>query len=922
MPGRERLDRRRDKFFVAFGSLGVRFPTITIAVLLVLSLAGAALATQLKITTSRFGLVDSDNWYQSRMIAFFDAFGFPDSPVALVEGGTVEQRREVVDRFTDELESEPLFEGRVLGHIGAEDVPEVLLVSQPGAIAELRRSLPPGTDFPSAIEGGLEGIFAMLEAQMLGVLDGEVEVDPSQSDDQLVKLAALARALDAKLAEDAGVGEGPDTEALLAIFAGEGDSPLPSPEDMRARGLDEDGYFVSKSGEHLLVAVFPEFTGDEVEDYAPAVDRLRAIRDGLELPEGMQIRLTGIPLLAVDEQQVLSRGLAMSSAAAGLGIFVLLMWAFRSWRRAMVALLSIGVGTVISLGALYLLYGALDPITSSFAAVLMGLGIDFAVHLLARYDEELRRGARRGEALFTALRFAGPGVVTGAVTTALAFLTVATTEFTSYGQMGVITAIGLMVSLLASLILLPLILGRGDLDNEELPPKPLPAIEFVPRLVRKSPFLILLAGVVLALAGVARIPDYDPRYLDMLPKAWESTEALSTLEQDGAMSPWLAWVTADDLDEARERAEALRGLGSVERVDSPTDMLPALDDAAIAKLRADFDGLERDPDWVKLAGRDPKPADLAKRVQGVVDALDELAFAAEQAGQDDSLAKIRDAKAAFEGLHARLESVPPERGAETLDKIEEDMARLLAPAWATAKAVAARGGWSVEDIPERFARRFVARDGSGRLAVYAYPTGAIASVEGGIEGARQFSEDLESVDPNAAGQGISLYRHNDMIVSGFKRASLFSLCLVLALLLLDFASLRKSLLALFPVLVGMGWMFGVFTLLGMRLNVATIVVIPLILGIGIDAGVHMMHRWEINSRSHHGRARLDEIIRGTGGAIVLSSLTTMVGFAGLLVGQHQGMVRLGGSMVIGIGCTLLASVVVLPALLVLLDRAR
>jgi predicted RND superfamily exporter protein len=150
----------------------------------------------------------------------------------------------------------------------------------------------------------------------------------------------------------------------------------------------------------------------------------------------------------------------------------------------------------------------------------------------------------------------------------------------------------------------------------------------------------------------------------------------------------------------------------------------------------------------------------------------------------------------------------------------------------------------------------------------------------------------------------------------------FSFCLVVVLLLLDFANVRKAVLALFPVLVGMGWTVGVMALVGMRLNVATIVVIPLILGIGVDAGIHMIHRCDINARTHAGRAKLDEVMRGTGGAVVLSSLTTILGFMGLLFGVHLGMVQLGAAMVIGVACTLVAGVLVLPALLLVLDEAE
>ncbi|PRP90561.1 putative membrane protein YdgH [Enhygromyxa salina] len=919
MSRRGRIDRKRDKFYVVFGRLGIRWPVTVSVVLALLTIFGAVFASQLTIKTSRVGMVDEDNWYQRRIVEFHEEFGHHDSPVAIVAGGTAQDRRATVDAFVAELEQDEMFRGRVLARIEAEDIAETLLVREPGKLAELRRQLPPDADLPAALERGTEGIFGLLEAQLLAALDGEIEVDPSGADAQLAQLAELAKALDAKLAADAGVGEGVDTNALLASLAGDRGAVFPDAQELRERGLDEDGYLVSNDGQRLLVVVFAEFAGDEVYDFNPAVVRLRELASALEHDE-VSVTLTGLPFLVVDEETALAAGMLRASAATGLGIFLLLMLAFRSLRRAAVALLPIGVGTIVSLGAMYLMFESLDPITSSFAAVLMGLGIDFSVHLLARYDEDLRQGRTRREALFSSLSKAGPGVVTGAVTTALAFLTVATTEFTSYARMGVITAIGLLVALLAALLLLPVTLGRGNLEVHEHPPKPLGKIGFLARIVRGSPLLIVLGALTLSLVGTSVMPTFNPRYLEFLPRSFESTQGLQTLEDDGAMTPWFAWVTADDLDEARRSADSLRSMDSVARVESPTDILPELSDERLAKLRADFEGLERDPDWTKLSAREPSPAALAKQVLGVVDALDELGFAAEQGGRDT--ASITAARQAFSDLRTRLETTPVAEATATLSELEQQMATLMGPAWATARAVAARGRWVPSDLPDLFERRFVAGDGSGRIALYVYPAGDVTSGVNSNAPARRFTEELESVDPHAAGQGVSLYHHNVMILDGFKRASFFSLCLVVVLLLLDFANLRKSLLALSPVLIGMGWMVGVFALVGLRLNVATIVVMPLALGIGVDAGVHMMHRWEINARSHGGRARIDEVISGTGGAVVLSSLTTMVGFAGLLLGGHLGMVQLGATMVIAIGCTMIASVVVLPALLLVLDKAE
>lgn len=915
---KRRLDRGRDRVYVAFGRLGIRYPLLIASILAVLTIIGGVLASQLSITTSRVGMVAEDNWYQRRMVEFYESFGFPDSPVAIVEGGTVEQRRATVDDFVAALEQDELFRGRVLARIEAEDVAETLLVSAPGNLAAFRSALPPDADVPAALERGLEGVFGLLEAQLLGALDGEIAIDPNDADARLAQLAGLAKALDAKLAADAGQGEGVDTDALLTAL-GERPEALPAAEQLRERGLDEEGYFVSNDGLRLLIVAFPEFSGDEVADFQPTVERMRELAAAHE-HDGVSITLTGLPFLVVDEETALARGMMRASAATGLGIFLLLLIAFRSFKRSVVALLPILVGTVVSLGAMFLLFQTLDPITSSFAAVLMGLGIDFSVHLMARYDEDLRLGRTRREALFSSLSKAGPGVVTGALTTALAFLTVSTTEFTSYGRMGVITAIGLMVGLATSLLLLPVTLGRGDLEAKESPREHLGDMSKLAKLVRSSPLLIIIAAVALALLGVVSTPSFNPRFLEFLPRSWESTQGLKTLEDDGALTPWFAWVTADDLDEARRRAESLRSMDSVARVDSPTDLLPELDEDRLAKLRLDFAGIERDPDWAKLAARSPDPAALAKQVLGVVDALDELAFAAEQAGRDT--ASILATKQAFVQLRKRLETTPVASASGTLDSIEDQMASVLGRAWASARAVAERGHWLTSDLPDMFELRFVARDGSDRVVLYAYPAGDVTSGANHNAPARRFAEDLESVDPDAAGQGVSLLHHNDMILGGFKRAALFSLCLVVALLLLDFANVRKALLALFPVLVGMGWTLGLMALVGMRINVATIVVIPLILGIGVDAGIHMIHRCDINARTHAGRAKLDEVLSGTGGAVVLSSLTTIVGFAGLLFGVHLGMVQLGAAMVIGVACTLVAGVLVLPALLVVLDEAE
>jgi predicted RND superfamily exporter protein len=126
-----------------------------------------------------------------------------------------------------------------------------------------------------------------------------------------------------------------------------------------------------------------------------------------------------------------------------------------------------------------------------------------------------------------------------------------------------------------------------------------------------------------------------------------------------------------------------------------------------------------------------------------------------------------------------------------------------------------------------------------------------------------------------------------------------------------------------PTAIGWLWMTGLMAAFDLRFDVANVVSMPLVLGIGIAFGVHMMHRCrEEEDEGHPIEQRLDVVVRGTGGAIAIAALTTMVGFGGLMVAAHGGMKSFGGLMMLGIGLSLLATVLVLPALLLVIRRVR
>jgi hypothetical protein len=294
--------------------------------------------------------------------------------------------------------------------------------------------------------------------------------------------------------------------------------------------------------------------------------------------------------------------------------------------------------------------------------------------------------------------------------------------------------------------------------------------------------------------------------------------------------------------------------------------------------------------------------------------MEEVAFALRQA--DRPSAGADDVKVALASLQHTLTTLP-DGGRAALGALESEVAALLERAFATARRVADRGGYLPSDLPDLFKARFMSRDGKA-LALYVYPAGDIWQPDV----AARFSAEVEQVDPNAAGLAVSIHEHERMIVTGFERAAVVAVLLVVAALFVDFRNTRDIVLALVPLLTGWVWMLGAMAVLGLTFNVANVVVLPLLLGIGVDAGAQIVHRCRDSEAERCGQASVDDLLRGTGGAVLLVSATTIAGFAALMVADYGAMKSLGLIMTIGMTFCLAASLLVLPALLVVIGRAR
>ncbi len=904
--------------FQSLVTLATRWPRACLLAIALLVAASALVVVlgPLDVSTSRQTLVSEELPHQARLMEFYRRFGMPDSAVLVLSGGTAEQRREVVDRLLPRLERLPELRSRVLGRIGPEQLAEALFFHAPGLLDELARAV--REQGPAALRGELAAWTRYFEQRIQEGLSGE-SPDPFAS-------------------PAAGGGGEPSPERALGLLAGVlqaangqlgGDGSRLRLGELLEQGrsagqsLDDYGYLASADGRLHFVVMMAELESDEGTVLAPLVRAIRgAVKQAMQGADAQAVtaNLTGVPALAVDELVEVRKGLRNASLVSAFLILLVLYLAFRSPRPTVLALVPLGGSIVVTLAAVELLYDDLNLITSSFISVLLGLGIDFGVFLYQRYGEEQRSGKNGPEAMRSALLLAGPGVATEAVTTVLAFLTVATTEFTAFSELGVITVFGIGTMAVFTFLLLPPLtrLGAGP---RTIPSPELPGVAGIMTLVARAPKLILVSAAAVTAAAVLcflpRGPGYDGRFYDFLPEHSESYLALRQIEETPGVGATFANLQAGSLEQARELAERLRRAPEVSAVQTLTDLLPPLDDAGLAALQGGLERLDR-----ALSGGEPTEADDSGRAEALADALvalqdafDEVAFALQQGGRDP--APAREVSASVVALGKTVARLSAEGDLQAVRDLERRAAAVLERGLRSARDAVRQQAYGAEQVPPLFRARFLSKDGK-LLALYAYPAGDIWQPEV----AERFNRRLLGIDPSATGIAINIQPNERLIIDGFGRAALLAAVLIALTLLVLFRNARHAALALLPVALGWIWMLGAMKPLGLVFNAANLVALPLLMGIGVNTGSQIMYRYRQSLARGEQQARLSDLVRGTGAAVIVASLTTMAGFGALMTAEYRAMQGMGLLLTLGIGLCLLASVLVLPALLVVLGRAR
>ena len=684
--------------------------------------------------------------------------------------------------------------------------------------------------------------------------------------------------------------EGPEAELEAAVDAAEALGELEGIQEVLLRGPEDwveehAPYLVDDQLFDAWLALADPSRWEEVRDLE---DLLETKREELEPPEGMRLvqiqmthrpldmplgaspiprieaeleaiygdgpvaaSLTGVPAVAAQDQVRTLSRARLLTPVSLVLVLLVLRTAEPRWRHMLAMAVPMILSMAATLGLVGTITGTLTALETFFGIMVFGLGVDFGLHLTTRMAEEQADGASFEDALSTTFRGTGRGVVAGAATTSGAFFIVAAAPDPMTLHLGLSGGIGLALCLGLMLTLLPALWVL--LERGDAPPPRDPRLPWLTRVAEGAAARPVRTLVLGAvLVAVAATGGVHYRFETNLEKVFN-----------------------------RE--------------------VPALD--AGRRVQAAFE-INPGP-WVLPVD----DLDEARRVEAAL--ADEPLFIGTwsaasvlRADREQRAEQLRAALPEMMEAYATLQNLslfgPPG---------EREGVRQAMEALVSLSTAARAGPPGIDDLPPSFADQLRLPD--GRPVVYAYP--ANASLDGLITQRERLA--VQALVPEATGFGAMI---EAMVLAErpwLKWVFAAILGFVVVVLVVDLRKPRWMALAVLPVLCGTVAGFGILCVVTDGFNVMTLLTVPLILGLGVDDGIHVVHRLKEEPEKGPGAATA-----GVGRAIFLTTLTTCTSFATLMFTDHAGMEGMTLVLLVGLPICLAASVTVIPAAAVLTAR--
>ncbi|MBT4499308.1 MAG: MMPL family transporter [Gemmatimonadetes bacterium] len=624
--------------------------------------------------------------------------------------------------------------------------------------------------------------------------------------------------------------------------------------DKNSTGYEQD-YYLTEEKNGVILRLYPAGVITDVEfsqQLIESIDNTIASINPQSFHPSIEYEYQGSFRNSASQVKIIIDDLKSTASYSLIGVILLISFYFRQVLASIFVALPLLMGLAGTFAVTYLVIGSLNMITVGLFAILFGLGIDFGIHIFARYREARRRGMDIEHALTETIVHTGSALTTTAVTTSVAFYSLLVTDFRGFSEFGFIVGTGILFSLATMLLVCPAFIVLSErLHLLRLQEKAVPR-----HLLRKGryplPRLTLILGLLATAYSIYHIQqlEFEYDFSKLKPKRVNAAKKGSLPENlKEGRSPAIVLTES--------RAEAQEVVETVEKIKTSR--------GASSAVRSVYSVYS----W--LPEEQPPKLEIIDRIRNLLDDSQGL-MDREQQAQVDSLR-------------------------EFLQVSEITM----------------------KDLPADITNKFTSKD--GEILNFVAINSSLPLKDG--RNAIRFAEEIREIQtPSgkiyyASSSHVIIAEMLKVMLDDSVVAVVLTLLVVTLVLLIDLRNIAHTLLVLTPLLTALIWVTGFMYVFDIKLNLYNMIAFPTIIGMGIDNGVHVFHRYR-----EGGKGSLRLVLRTTGIALLATSLTTMVGFAGLVPAHHPALTSIGVLSLIGLGCCFITSVTLLPALLQIREQKK
>lgn len=639
---------------------------------------------------------------------------------------------------------------------------------------------------------------------------------------------------------------------------------------------------------------------------------IKAIRDTIRTAEldtryAANVRLTGGAVLAYEELASVSKGAGIAAFLALVVVTFILIVGLRSIRMVFASVITLLCGLLLTAGMATATVGELNLISVAFAVLYIGLGSDFVVHFCMRFYE-LHTQEKIYKAMQLSAVSVGRSLFLCALTMAIGLYAFIPTSYSGIAELGWIAGTGMLISFLVTLTLLPALLAMViPAGKQPHPPRPKPLLDRVAALPNRYAGTICLVSLVLALLATTLLTQmrFDANTLNLQAAGNESVQTFRDLLNDSNLSPLSGIIVTQDAAHSKELERRLERVTAVDDVRTLWDFIPANQPDKLAMI--DNLSLLVGPTLSNLDNK--KKSTAAERRQALTDLLDFLNENPPNTATEPVLAHFHNSLQQF---NERLQQLPSSTAKVKLARLEEALLANLPGRLQSLRDALQAEPVSLESLPDKLRDRWLSPEGWYRIEIQ--PVAKLNSEQAMREFVTEVRQHIDKTD-HLIGAPVIQLEAAESVVDAFLEAFILAFICITLILLIELRSVLDTVLALLPIVLATLLTAAATVVLDMPFNFANIIALPLLLGIGIDNSIHILHRYH---RAPPGDGML--LRTAVSRAILISTLTNICGIGNLAFSAHAGTASMGLLLALGISLCLVCALLLLPSMLVLRQR--